>query len=91
VIPRRVWGDYAEPVLPPIHVSLCLPDLRKLKASVVHCSHGFCHRTFGKFDIILLYDVLFGGLEREKNNLDMAVGVRIGTYITNIPCMTNEM
>jgi hypothetical protein len=61
-----VWGDYAEPVLPPIHVSLCLPDLRKLKASAVAMEGNFPTSHFGKFDIIFLYDVLFGGLEGEK-------------------------
>jgi hypothetical protein len=29
--------------------------------------------------------------EKKKNNFDMAVGVRIGTNMTNNPCMTNEM
>lgn len=31
VIARRMWADYSEPDLPPVHVSLCLPDLKKLK------------------------------------------------------------
>ncbi len=80
VIPRRVWGDYAEPVLPPIHVSLCLPDLRKLKASLVAMEGNFPTSHMVSWHYIfkyILYDVLFGGLEREINNFDMAVGVII--------------
>jgi len=31
VLPRRVWKDYSEPAMPPFDVSICLPDLKKLK------------------------------------------------------------
>lgn len=31
VLPRRVWKDYAEPPMPQFDVSICLPDLKKLK------------------------------------------------------------
>jgi len=31
VLPRRVWNDYKEPPMPPFDVSICLPDLKKLK------------------------------------------------------------
>jgi len=31
VLPRRVWKDYNEPPMPPFDVSICLPDLKKLK------------------------------------------------------------
>jgi len=31
VLPRKVWGEYKEPPMPPFDVSICLPDLKKLK------------------------------------------------------------
>jgi len=31
VLPRKVWADYKEPPLPPFDVSICLPELKKLK------------------------------------------------------------
>jgi len=31
VLPRKVWGEYKEPPMPPFDVSICLPELRKLR------------------------------------------------------------
>ena len=31
VLGRAVWKDYQEPAMPPFDVSICLPDVRKLK------------------------------------------------------------
>jgi len=31
VIPRRRWSDYETPVLPPINISLALPDVKRLR------------------------------------------------------------
>jgi len=31
VLPRKVWGEYKEPPMPPFDVSICLPELKKLK------------------------------------------------------------
>eukprot|EP00090_Calanus_glacialis_P003869 TRINITY_DN12902_c0_g1_i2.p1 TRINITY_DN12902_c0_g1~~TRINITY_DN12902_c0_g1_i2.p1 ORF type:complete len:287 (-),score=101.19 TRINITY_DN12902_c0_g1_i2:138-998(-) len=31
VLPRKVWGEYKEPPMPPFDVSICLPELKKLR------------------------------------------------------------
>ena len=31
VLGRTVWKDYQEPALPPFDVSICLPDIKKLR------------------------------------------------------------
>jgi len=31
VLPRSVWKDYQEPTMPPFDVSICLPEVRKLR------------------------------------------------------------
>jgi len=31
VLPRRMWGDYKEPTMPQFDLSICLPELKKLR------------------------------------------------------------